>query len=83
VALQATSSASACPITLPCGTSSAGSSFAELEQSRAAWEPIHEAARKGTGTLVYASHDTVANTAVGLKQFLDERHNQVPSESFP
>jgi uncharacterized protein YeaO (DUF488 family) len=57
--------------------------FAELEQSRAAWEPIHEAARKGTGTLVYAAQDTVANTALGLKQFLDERHNQVPSESFP
>jgi uncharacterized protein YeaO (DUF488 family) len=47
--------------------------FAELVQSRAAWEPIIDAARKGTVTLVYAAHDPVNNNAIALKEFLDER----------
>lgn len=47
--------------------------FAELDANPEAWRPIIEAARKGTVTLIYSSHDTEHNNAVALKEFLRHR----------
>lgn len=47
--------------------------FAELQANPEAWRPIVEAARKGTVTLIYSSHDTEHNNAVALQKFL-KRH---------
>ena len=46
---------------------------AELTNSPELWKPLLEAARKGTITLVYSSHDTEHNNAVVLKEFLETR----------
>lgn len=46
---------------------------AELDASSEAWEPLLQAARKGTITLVYSSHDVEHNSAVLLKEFLEEK----------
>ena len=45
----------------------------ELEANPDAWRPIIEAARQGTVTLIYSSHDTEHNNAIALKEFL-KRH---------
>jgi uncharacterized protein YeaO (DUF488 family) len=47
--------------------------FAELEKTPEAWQPLVEAARKGTITLIYSSHDTEDNNAVALKDFVTAR----------
>ena len=47
--------------------------FAELESNPEAWKPIVEAARHGTVTLIYSSHDTEHNNAVALNEFLKHR----------
>jgi uncharacterized protein YeaO (DUF488 family) len=47
--------------------------YKELEERPQVWQPILEAARKGTITLLYSSHDTEHNNAVALKQFLEEK----------
>ena len=47
--------------------------FTELEANPDAWHPIIEAARRGTVTLIYSSHDTEHNNAVALEEFL-KRH---------
>jgi len=47
--------------------------FTELETNPDAWQPIIEAARHGTVTLIYSSHDTEHNNAVALEEFL-KRH---------
>ena len=44
--------------------------FRELTSRREAWQPILSAARRGTVTLVYSSHDTEHNNAVALQDFL-------------
>lgn len=44
--------------------------FAELKSHPEAWKPIVEAARRGTVTLIYSSHDTEHNNAVALEEFL-------------
>jgi uncharacterized protein YeaO (DUF488 family) len=44
---------------------------AELQQKPQFWKPLLDAARKGTITLVYSSHDAEHNNAVVLKQFLE------------
>ncbi len=44
--------------------------FRELRSRREAWQPILSAARRGTVTLVYSSHDTEHNNAVALQEFL-------------
>lgn len=44
--------------------------FRELGSRREAWQPILSAARRGTVTLVYSSHDTEHNNAVALQEFL-------------
>ncbi len=45
---------------------------AELDSNRAAWEPILEAARQGTITLLYSAHDVEHNNALVLKTYLEE-----------
>ncbi len=47
--------------------------YAELKLLPEAWMPLVEAARKGTVTLIYSSHDEVHNNAVALKEFLERK----------
>ena len=47
--------------------------FAELDTRPEAWEPILEAAERGTVTLLYSSHDTEHNNAVALKTYLEAK----------
>lgn len=47
--------------------------FAELKENSASWLPLLEAARHGTVTLIYSSHDSEHNNAVALKEFLNRR----------
>jgi uncharacterized protein YeaO (DUF488 family) len=42
----------------------------ELKDDPDAWRPIVEAARHGTVTLIYSSHDTAHNNALALQEFL-------------
>lgn len=44
--------------------------FAELDRTTEAWEPIRLAARKGTVTLLYSSHDTEHNNAAALREYI-------------
>jgi uncharacterized protein YeaO (DUF488 family) len=43
----------------------------ELDENAEAWEPILDAARHATVTLVYSAHDTEHNNAVALKAYLE------------
>ncbi len=54
--------------------------FAELKANPEAWQPILQAARHGTATLVYSSHDTEHNNAVALQEFL-QHHLHAPASS--
>lgn len=45
----------------------------ELEDNDGAWQPLLDAARSGTLTLVYGAKDTEHNDAVVLKGLLEER----------
>ena len=47
--------------------------FRELDSRPEAWQPITSAARRGTVTLVYSSHDTEHNNAVALKEYLQAK----------
>ena len=47
--------------------------FRELDSRPEAWEPIVSAARRGTVTLVYSSHDTEHNNAVALQEYLQAK----------
>ena len=47
--------------------------FAELDEHDDSWKPILAAARKGTVTLIYSSHDAEHNNAVALKLYLDRK----------
>ncbi len=44
--------------------------FAEMEERPAGWAPLLEAARRGTVTLIYSSHDGEHNNAAALRDFL-------------
>ena len=44
--------------------------FRELGSRPEAWQPIVAAARRGTVTLVYSSHDTQHNNAVALQEYV-------------
>lgn len=44
----------------------------ELDDNPDAWQPLLEAARTGTITLVYAARDREHNEAVTLKSYLEE-----------
>lgn len=47
--------------------------FTELDGEPEAWQPILQAARRNTVTLLYSARDTAHNNAVALKEYL-ERH---------
>lgn len=47
--------------------------FRELSSRPEAWQPIVAAARRGTVTLVYSSHDTQHNNAVALQEYLPKK----------
>ena len=47
--------------------------FRELDSRPGAWQPILTAARRGTVTLVYSSHDEEHNNAVALKEYLQAK----------
>ena len=53
---------------------------AELDGASAAWQPILQAARKGTVTLLFSSHDQQHNNAVALKAYLAKRSNPDSTE---
>jgi uncharacterized protein YeaO (DUF488 family) len=44
--------------------------FRELDSQPKAWRPIVSAARRGTVTLVYSSHDERHNNAVALQDYV-------------
>lgn len=46
---------------------------AELEANPDAWGPILEAASRGSVTLLYSARDTEHNSALVLKNFLEEQ----------
>ena len=45
----------------------------ELDANPGAWEPILDAERRGTVTLLYSAHDVLHNGAVVLHEYLVER----------
>ena len=45
----------------------------ELDRAPEAWAPIRDAARQGTVTLLYSSHDTEHNNAVALKEYIEHK----------
>ena len=47
--------------------------FRELRSRPESWQPIVTAARRGTVTLVYSSHDTEHNNAVALRKYLQRK----------
>jgi uncharacterized protein YeaO (DUF488 family) len=47
--------------------------FAELETHADLWRPILEAAQNSRVTLIYSSHDTEHNSAVALKEYLEQK----------
>jgi uncharacterized protein YeaO (DUF488 family) len=46
--------------------------FAELEGKSEVLQPLQEAARHGSVTLLYSARDTEHNNAVALKQYLEK-----------
>jgi uncharacterized protein YeaO (DUF488 family) len=52
--------------------------FAELKHRKDRLSPMLDAARRGTVTLLYSSHDSEHNNAVALKEFLE--HLLEPTE---
>jgi uncharacterized protein YeaO (DUF488 family) len=50
--------------------------FRELDSRPEAWQPITAAARRGTVTLVYSSHDTEHNNAVALQEYLRDANKR-------
>ena len=47
--------------------------LAELKSRPEALQPLVDAARKGTITLIYSSHDEEYNNAVALKEYLEKK----------
>ena len=47
--------------------------FAELKEHPEAWQPILDAAKKGTVTLLFSSHDAEHNNVVALKSYLETK----------
>jgi uncharacterized protein YeaO (DUF488 family) len=46
---------------------------AELEQHAEVCDPLLKAARRGTVTLIYSSHDMEHNNAVALREYLESK----------
>jgi uncharacterized protein YeaO (DUF488 family) len=47
--------------------------FEELDKNREAWQPLLDAAKKGTVTLVYSAKNRDLNNAVALKEYLEKK----------
>ena len=47
--------------------------FSELDRAGETLVPIRKAAREGTVTLLYSSHDTEHNNAVALKEYIQQK----------
>jgi uncharacterized protein YeaO (DUF488 family) len=47
--------------------------FRELDSRPEAWHPIVSAARRGTVTLIYSSHDPQHNNAVALQDYVQTK----------
>jgi uncharacterized protein YeaO (DUF488 family) len=47
--------------------------YGELNAGSGSWQPILQAATKGTVTLLYSSHDQEHNNAVALKRYLEDK----------
>ena len=45
----------------------------ELKSNAEAWKPLIDAAKKGNVTLLYSAKDTEHNSALVLKEFLEEK----------
>jgi uncharacterized protein YeaO (DUF488 family) len=45
----------------------------ELQSNPEAWRPLLEAAQNGNVTLIYSARDTEHNSALVLKEFLEEK----------
>jgi len=56
--------------------------FAELYGRAEAWRPLLEAARQGTVTLLYSSHNLQYNNAVALKEYLEECFKQTGEKPY-
>ena len=54
--------------------------FRELDSRPEAWQPIVSAARRGSVTLVYSSHDTEHNNAVALQEYVQAKSRR-PAKS--
>jgi uncharacterized protein YeaO (DUF488 family) len=50
--------------------------FAELDRAPEVCEPIRQAARNGTVTLLYSSHDAEHNNAVALKEYIEDSRSK-------
>ena len=48
----------------------------ELDRQPSAWQPILEAARKGTVTLLFSSRNAECNNVVALKDYLESQMKQ-------
>ncbi len=55
---------------------------AELDRASRAWQPIAQAARTGTVTLLFSSHDQQHYNAVALKAYLVKRSDSDSSEEL-
>jgi uncharacterized protein YeaO (DUF488 family) len=55
--------------------------FRELDSQPESWRPILSAARRGTVTLVYSSHDEEHNNAVALQQYLQAKRRRGASSA--
>ncbi len=47
--------------------------FSELDAKPESWQPILEAAQKGTVTLLYSSREEKLNNAAALKEYLEKK----------
>ncbi|GMU67155.1 MAG: hypothetical protein AMXMBFR36_34290 [Acidobacteriota bacterium] len=57
--------------------------FRELDAAPGAWRPILSAARRGTVTLVYSSHDERHNNAVALREYLRRKRRGSAAKAVP
>src|SRR5689334_5415898 len=57
--------------------------FRELDSRPEAWQPIASAARRGTVTLIYSSHDTEHNNAVALQEYVQAKLHGSESRKRP
>lgn len=52
--------------------------FRELDSRQETWQPAVSAARRGTVTFVYSSHDIQHNSAVALQEYLQVKMRRRP-----